>query len=312
VSAPGASSTPSRPLSRQYVKLCDAADFTDPTLRAAVAEIEGKDPGDAPPLVERKQWERGMLALFLSERARLDVHTSVLAIGAGSEPTLFWLANRAGRVMATDIYGEGKFAGLEAAESMMRNPAAFAPVPYPADRLDVARMDARHLEFPDASFDVVYSLSSIEHFGSPGEIARSAAEMGRVLKPGGVAVVVTECLVRLHPADRASAELAVRLATLGRKRREARLRRRVALGEAFTPRELEARIVAPSGLRLLQPLDTALSAASWANVTVVHPGGRLEPASGQLHPHVLLRIGRSVFTSVCLVLEKPHPGEERI
>jgi SAM-dependent methyltransferase len=246
-----------------------------------------------------------MLALFLAESGRLGDETSVLAIGAGAEPILFWLANRVGMVVATDIYGEGKFSALEARDSMLEDAAAFSPVEYRRDRLVVRRMDARGLDFPDASFDVAYSLSSIEHFGSPEEIGRSAAEMARVLKPGGLAVVVTECLVRLHPLDSGIAELALRLATLGRKRRAATPRRRVALGEAFTPRELLSRIVRPSALRLLQPLDLTLSQPSWDNLTVVHPGGRLEPATGRVHPHVLLKIHRSVFTSVCLVLQKP-------
>ena len=171
-------------------------------------------------------------------------------------------------------------------------------------------MDARRLEFPSESFDIAYSLSSIERFGSPEEIARSAAEMGRVLKPGGTAVVVTECLVHLDAFDRAPVEFAWRVGTLGRKRRDATPRRRMALGEAFTPRELDNLIVQPSGLGLVQPLDTGLSPRSWDNLTTVHPGGRLEPATGQIHPqqihpHVLLKIRRSVFTSVCLLLQKP-------
>ena len=289
------------------MKLCDVADFADPLLCRLSAEIEGRDGGDSPPdaLLERKQWERAMLAGVLTESGRLGPNCSVLAVGAGSEPVVFWLANRAGRVVATDIYGEGKFSGLEATESMLRNPSAFAPVAYPHERLLVRRMDARTLDFADATFQVVYSLSSIEHFGSGAEIARSAAEMGRVLAPGGLAVVVTECLVRRHPLDSAAAEAVVRLATLGRRRAGGTLRQRVALGEAFTLHELIERIVAPSGLRLVQRVDRSISPASWHNLTTVHPGGRLEPATGSVHPHVLVRVSRSVFTSICLVLEKP-------
>jgi ubiquinone/menaquinone biosynthesis C-methylase UbiE len=291
-------------LTRQYVKLCDVADFTDPQLCAAVGEIEGRPAPRA--LEERKQWERAMLALVLSELGGLDEEASVLAIGAGSEPVLFWLANRCAMVTATDIYGEGKFAAVEAAESMLRNPAAFSPVDYRQDRLVVRHLDARRLDFPAATFDIAYSLSSIEHFGSPDDIAGSATEMGRVLKPGGTAVVVTECLVHLDPLDRAPVEFALRVGTLGRRRRKATPRRRMALGEAFTPKELDRLIVGPSGLQLVQPLDLSLSAQSWDNLTTVHPDGRLEAATGRLDPHVLLKIRRSVFTSVCLVLRKPE------
>jgi SAM-dependent methyltransferase len=289
-------------LTRQYVKLCDVADFGDRQLCGAVGEIEGRPAPSV--LAERKQWERAMLALALGERGCLHEDATILAIGAGSEPVLFWLANRVRQVTATDIYGEGKFAGLEAPESMLRNPDAFSPVDYRKDRLIVRHMDARRLEFPAGSFDAAYSLSSIEHFGSPGDIAGSAAEMARVLKPGGTAVVVTECLVHLDPLDRAPAEFALRLGTLGRKRSGATLRRRVALGEAFTPREIGRLIVRASGMELVQRLDLTLSPRSWDNLTTVHPSGRLETTTGRLDPHVLLKIHRSVFTSVCLVLHK--------
>ena len=80
-------------------------------------------------------------------------------------------------------------------------------------------MDARRLDLPDDSFDVVFSLSSIEHFSSPRAIARAAAEMGRVLRPGGHAFIATECFVRRHPLNAAPVDFAIRLATLGRKRR---------------------------------------------------------------------------------------------
>jgi hypothetical protein len=76
--------------------------------------------------------------------------------------------------------------------------------------------------------------------------------------------------------------------------------------QVFTPRELETRIVRPSGLRRLQPLDLSLSPRTWGNLTVSGPGGRLEPATGDYWPHVLLKADRSVFTSVCLPLEKPR------
>jgi SAM-dependent methyltransferase len=291
-------------LSRRYVKLCDPADFRDPAVLAALREILPERDPEAH--VERKAWEFAMLALFLDDAGRLTEDTQALAVGAGDERIVFWLANRMGRVVATDIYGEGRFRDREAAASMVADPAAHAPFPYREDHLEVRRMDARDLRFPDASFDVVFSLSSIEHVGSPSDVARAAGEVGRVLRPGGHAVIATDCLVRRHPLNAAPVDFAVRLATLGRARRRATPRRRALLGEAFTVRELDRLIVRPSGLRLLQPLDTSLSEEAWENVArILPPDYRLEPASGSFYPHVLLRRDRSVFTSVCLVLEKP-------
>ena len=290
-------------LRRHYAKLCDRRDFDDPELLAVLREIlPERDPEQH---IERKVWEFAMLALFLEETGHLDDRSEALAIGAGDERMVFWLANRMARVVATDIYGLGGFADREAESSMLDNPAAHAPFPYREDHLEVHWMDARQLNFPDESFDVVFSLSSIEHFGSPRDIAQSAREMARVLRPGGHAFVVTECFVHRDPLNAAFVDFAVRALTLGRKRRIATPRRRAVVSEVFTARELMERVVEPSGLELMQPLDLSLSPETWDNLTTSLPGGGLVPATGQFYPHLLLRSDRSVFTSACLPLHKP-------
>ena len=290
-------------LSRRYVKLCDLRDFDDPELVAAMREIQLE--ADPSTHIERKAWEMGMLALFLEDTGHLDEASEVLAVGAGTEPVLYWLANRVGRVVATDIYGEGGFAGREATASMVDSPAAHAPFPYREERLEARWMDARELDFPDESFDVVYSLSSIEHFGSPQDIARAAKEISRVLRPGGHAFVVTECFVRRHLRDTAPFEFAIRSLTPGRRCTPATPRRRATLDDVFTPRELRKRIVEPSGLRLLQPIDGTMSAESWENLARYAPGSHdIVTPSGSFYPHILLEVSRSVFTSVALAMEK--------
>ena len=202
-------------------------------------------------------------------------------MGAGDERILFWLANRIGRVVATDIHGTGTFAGNEAGPSMLSDPAAHAPYPFRQDHLEVQWMDGRRLEFPDESFDVVFSLSSIEHFGSLGDTARAAREIGRVLKPGGHAMIVTECIVESDWRDAAFVDLMVRVLTLTQRRRGATLRRRSRVDETFTPRELRSRLIEPSGLRLIQPLDHTLSSRTRETATRTHPDGRLVPETGQ-------------------------------
>ena len=44
-------------------------------------------------------------------------------------------------------------------------------------------MNALDLRFPDEAFDIVYPISSIEHFGGPAQTAHAAREMARVLRP---------------------------------------------------------------------------------------------------------------------------------
>src|SRR5262249_26094432 len=59
---------------------------------------------------------------------------------------------------------------------------------------DVAA-DAHHLPFADASFDAVVSFNTFEHLSDP---ERAAAEILRVLKPGGRLVVHTAFLQPVH------------------------------------------------------------------------------------------------------------------
>jgi SAM-dependent methyltransferase len=299
-------------LRRQYVKLCDVSDFEDPAVRARIREIV---PGHEPQAeVRRKFWEYAMLTLFLEDVGKLNDETKALSVGAGHEEVLFWLANRLERVVATDIYGEGTF--VESNETMLTNPGRFAPYPYRADRLDVRRMDGRSLEFEDASFDVVFSLSSIEHFGSTADVRRASGEMARVLRPGGYAFIVTECFLSRHLTNSRLLQTAARIATRGRVLEKATLHRRAL--DVFTSRELHSLIVRPSGLGLLQPLDLTITPETWANVILWRGPGQYEPATGEPWPHVVLQpalsaLSREIrgapFTSVALALARPD--EER-
>lgn len=285
-------------LRRQYVKLCDLPDFDDPRLRAMLRDIV---PGYTPQEeLRRKFWEYAMLGCYLEDVGALRPDARVLAVAAGHEEPLYWLANRVGEVVATDIYGDGGFAvaGREADASMLDDPAAFAPYPYREDRLHVRHMNALALAFPDGSFDVVFSLSSIEHFGTPADIRRAAAEMRRVLRPGGHLVIVTECLIGRHVLDVPLVNYAIRLATLGRRAGTATPTSRAV--DAFTPAELQRDIVAPVGLPLDQPLDLTLSPATWENVTTLAPDGTLHPATGEAWPHILVRAHGSPWTSAFL------------
>lgn len=287
-------------LARQYVKLCDPRDFADPALIAMARSIlPERDPLRH---IERKVWEFAMLALFLDEVGRLVESTEALSLGAGDERIVFWLANRVGKVVATDIYGSGAFSQVEAQPSMLEDPRAHAPFPYREDHLEVRWMDARRLDFPDSSFDVVFSLSSIEHFGNKHDVARSAGELGRVLRPGGHAVVITDCLVKHDPLD-AAIGAALTVATLGLRARARGNARRTALSQVFTPAELSSRIVRPSGLRQLQPLDSSLSDQAWDQIQPVAP--RHWQSEQTPNPFILLKAKRSLLTSVCLAMERP-------
>jgi len=286
---------------RQYCKLCDRRDFDDERVLKMLREIAG--PGlDRATEMHRKLWEFAMLGIYLEDAGALGPDAEALAIAAGSEAPLFWLANRIRRVVATDIYGEGDFAGREAAASMLTNPAAFAPYPYRRDHLEVRNVNALALDFPDESFDIVYSISSIEHFGGPAQKARAAREMARVLRPGGHAVVITECLLGRHPLDVPFVNYAIRVGSRGRRCAKATLRRRAV--DAFTPRELERDIINPSGLQLVQPLSLEQSPATFENVIRWGANGEFDPRLAESRPHIVLKAFGAPWTSVFLALRK--------
>jgi SAM-dependent methyltransferase len=288
-------------LSRQYVKLCEREDFDDPEFESTLAEIV---PGLTPEReIHRKHWEYAQLIMYLREVGALREDAAALAVAAGHEEPVFWLANHVGRVVATDIYGQGSFGEREATASMLNDPAAFAPYEYRKDHLEVQDMNALDLRFPDDTFDIVYSLSSIEHFGGTAGAAQGAREMARVLKPGGHLVITTECFIGRHVLDLAPVQYAIRLATFGRRCGEATPRRRAT--EVFTPAELRRSIVDASGLELVQPLDTKVSEASFENLARMGADGQPTTASGSVFPHIVLQAFGAPWTSVCLALRKP-------
>jgi SAM-dependent methyltransferase len=264
-------------LSRQFTKLCDIRDFEDPqvvrTIRSIIPER------DAATHIERKAWEFAMCASFMEDVGALSPASSALSVGAGDERILFWLANRIRRVVATDVYGLGTFSTGEAAASMLEDPSSHAPFPYREDHLDVYRMDARKLDFPDESFDCVISISSVEHFGRGRRLRQAVREMARVLRGGGHMFIATECFVRKRPLP--------------------------AGVDVLTWCQIERDIVRASGLELMQPFDSSLSSESWDNLTRTARGGKIFPRTGDYWPHVLLSFRGSVFTSVCLPLLKP-------
>ena len=294
-------------LKRQYVKFCDVLDFNDPEIRSQLrAIVPGYEPREE---MRRKFWEYAMLALFLRDVGRLADESEALSVGAGHEEVLYWLANHVGRVVATDIYGDSTF--VESDDAMLTNPKLFAPYPYREERLEVLHMDARALEFPDESFDVVFSLSSIEHFGTREDVRRAAREIGRVLRRGGHAFIVTECFLSRHLTNSRLLQTAIRTASRGRVLEKASLDRRAL--DVFTLSELGSLIVQPSGLELMQPLDPAISSETWDNVIGWSGPNEYEPATGNPWPHVILRpklrvgsvtISGAPFTSVALALEK--------
>jgi SAM-dependent methyltransferase len=223
--------------------------------------------------MHRKPYELTQFLYGCSRLGALTPDAEVVSIGAGHEIVLYWLANRVKRVVATDLY-EGYWTerrGREGDPSVLDRPDEFAPFPYRQDRLSFLKMDGRSLDLPDHSFDIAYSLSSIEHFGGMEGAAQTIREMGRVLKPGGILGLATEY-------------------ALAGPRGE----------DVFQPHEIH-QLIAQPGLELVEPVDELVYRRyRTVPVDVVNDPYRT--------PHMVVRVFDTVFTSVMLFLRKLPPA----
>lgn len=221
-------------------------------------------------LMHRKPYEFTQLLYGCRKLGMLRPDASFVSIGAGHEQVLYWLANHVQRVVATDMY-EGTWQGELAKEGdpeVLEDPDKYAPFPYRRECLEFMKMDGRHLEFPDATFDVSYSLSSIEHFGGFDGACRTMREMARVIKPGGVLALATEYVLAGPPHE-----------------------------ETFQPEEIQA-LIRESGLKLVEPIDERVYHRYLTRPVNV----RLAPYQS---PHMLVDMDGTVFTSVMVFLRKP-------
>lgn len=220
----------------------------------------------------RKIWEFSHALYGLRRLRRLAPDAEALGVGAGHEEVIYFLANRLKLVVATDLYEDG-FLGGEGQADVLEHPAKYAPFPYREDHLQVRRMNGLALDAPDGRFDIVFCLSSIEHFGRLDDKARALGEMFRVLKPGGVAVVTTEVVLN-----------------------------RLGRGHQYFQREDLLRLVDRAGFRLDSPVDWRVEAEFAARPLAL-------PMDVHAVPHVILRNFNTIYTSVALFLLKPPSGD---
>lgn len=146
----------------------------------------------------RKGWEWTQCLYGLHKLGMVAPAARALGVGAGREPLLFYLADRISLVVGTDLYGNTGWStagGKEADPRILEETQRFCPRPFDYGRLNLITMDGTRLAFASQSFDFVWSLSSIEHFGGHKAARESIREMARVTRIGGIVVVATEFIL---------------------------------------------------------------------------------------------------------------------
>ena len=251
-------------------KVCRVADGGNPLWRRGYDDL-GFPAG--PDVFHRKIWEFNQALYGLRTLRRLAPDATALGIGCGHEELMYFLANRIGKVVATDLY-EGGFLGGEGDADVIDHPAKYAPFRFREDHLDVRQMNALALQFDGESFDFVFCLSSLEHFGSEHDKLTALREMHRVLKPGGVAVLTTEIVLN-----------------------------RLGRGSQYFQRETLTRLIGEAGFALDGPTDFGVEQEYSARPLAL-------PMDAFAVPHVVLRNFNTIYTSIALFLMKP-PGPDQ-
>jgi SAM-dependent methyltransferase len=171
------------------MKVCDIADWFAGDLASVIqADLHEL------PRFHRKQWEFAQTFIALRDAGALHADAVGISFGAGTERLLYALANRVGRLWATDLYDPGTVwpqARTSEIDGFVRSDP---PFPTRTERLSVRDMDMRQITFPDESFDFAYSSSAVEHIGGWDDFRTHLAEVRRVLKPGGVYVMTTDII----------------------------------------------------------------------------------------------------------------------
>ncbi len=118
-----------------------------------------------------------------------------------------WLpSHRVARLLKTDLFDEAVSAGLysvlaECAGQIVgidQSPGIVRTASLRFPDLVSSTADVRELQFDDASFDVIVSVSTLDHFESQQEIQTALGELSRILRPGGRLLLTLDNL--MHPA----------------------------------------------------------------------------------------------------------------
>ena len=243
-------------------RLCYVEDLENSEVREILSSLQ-KD-------FSKRSWEWALAVIAMRRFGKLNNNSKAIGIASAMEPLLFYLANNLNHVYATDLYDSTK--DRHTPSDFPENPKKYAPFPYKEDALTALRMDATNLEFPSGSFDIAFSISSIEHFGGENHSGalRCLKEVERVLKTGGIAAITTEYILN----DKEHPEF---------------FNKRTIFDDLINKLQ-KLQLVEPLDLRITtKTLDTAMGMYDTAGIT---------------HPHILVRYGDMLFTSVMCVFQK--------
>ncbi len=274
-------------------QLVDVFKWYDDEWLEAMRSLAIDNNSSLPDFLHRKDWEWTQCLYGLVKLGAISPESRALGVGVGWEPISYFLSNHITEVVATDLYDEdsewSKLGAQEGDPTILSDPDKYAPFPYNRERLRFLRMDGTKLNFPDNSFDFVWTCSSIEHFGGHSAATKSLLEIERVLKPGGIAAVITEYILPDPYTGRHS----------------------FYYPEFFNIQCLYAYLIEPlNELSLVQNIDLGMPHYYYEK-TCFLPEEAEAPHSGIKKPHIVLNVEGCFFTSIALFFVKGHTIESK-
>ncbi|CCK79578.1 class I SAM-dependent methyltransferase [Desulfobacula toluolica] len=228
----------------------------------------------------RKGWEWTQCIWGLHTLGAIDAKAKGLGVGAGHEPILYYLADHIAEVTGTDLYGNENWTnnaigGNEANPSILENSDEFCDRGYDKSKLQLLNMNGTDLKFDNKTFDFVWSLSSIEHFGGHKKAKESMKEMARVTKKNGIVAVATEFILTPNCKDHP---------------------------EFFTKELLEKYIInASPQLQLVHEMNYELPSLEYLmDPIMMHLDGDVH----RIRHHIILNDGRVQWTSIICFFRK--------
>jgi SAM-dependent methyltransferase len=276
-------------------KLCCIEDWENHEVKEIIPKLQdityynkcqgilARKPGQ----IHRKDWEWTLGIIAMKRFGKLNRNSTAIGIGAGKELILFYLANHLGHVYATDLYSTKEWEDF-APGDFPENPSKYSPFPYNQSALTALRMDGTQLEFPSDSFDIVFSFSSIEHFGGEdySGALKSLKEMERVLKPGGIAVVATEYIINnKKPPD--------------------------LTNQFYNQQTIYSSLIDKLEImKPVEPLDLTISPKTLdrgiidSSNAVGWDTSRVDDEFKQANPYIVIKLGNILVTSIMLIFQK--------
>jgi glycosyltransferase involved in cell wall biosynthesis/SAM-dependent methyltransferase len=269
----------------RHSSVCNYEHFADCEMADLIRELHPNEAavgGDVFPIGSEHpgHWEEAMVLRAFRHLGVLHTGATVLALGGSSGNLVFHLTQHAGLVIAAERFFPSSERALRVNPAILIDPSRFTRVQHQPHKLSFKHLDPRVLDLPDNSIDAVCVLGALDTLEEPSAVAAAAFEVGRVLRPGGVACFATRLQIA-GPTTTAEA------------------------GVALDLHALQRHIVEASGLELVDELDTRLSPATLAGprplaraLADVAPNGArsyalLETVAGRVlaHAHVALRKG---------------------